>query len=131
MKRVGYILLFLAALGIQIFSPQNEPVIQTDPSTDCAVQQDSHHALVGIQGEPLTIASEGSVQISVPTHFSSVAHRVTFGKNRTRTAFLRKMIRHYQPVYLVFRGKERLETSPFATPVGSTYYVYGLRRILC
>ena len=88
--------------------------------------------MVGIQGEPLTIiGSTAQVQFSAPTHFSYSAQRVQFGKNRTRTAFLRKMIRHYQPVYLVFRGKERLETSPFASSVGSTWYVYGLRRILC
>lgn len=131
MKRVGYILLLLLSIGIRLYTPAQELTVQPVSTTDFVVQQNNHHALVGIQGEPLTIASEGSVQISVPTHFSSIAHRVTFGKNRTRTAFLRKMIRHYQPVYLVFRGKERLEASPFATPVGSTYYVYGLRRILC
>ena len=131
MKRVGYILLFLASIGIQIFSPQSAPVATENSSTGCTVQQNIHGTLVGIQGEPLTIASSGSIQFSAPTHFSYSAQRVQFGKNRTRTAFLRKMIHHYQPVYLVFRGKERLEASPFSTSVGSAYYVFGLRRILC
>ena len=88
MKRVGYILLLLLGIGIRLYTPAQELTVQPVSTTDCVVQQDNHHALVGIQGEPLTIASEGSVQISVPTHFSSIAHRVTFGKNRTRTAFL-------------------------------------------
>ena len=132
MKRVGYILLFLVSMGIQIFSPKSAPTAQSNTSTGCTVQQNIHGTLVGIQGEPLTIiGSTAQVQFSAPTHFSYSAQRVHFGKNRTRTAFLRRMIHHYQPVYLVFRGKERLETSPFSTHPGSTYYVYGLRRILC
>ena len=131
MKRVGYILLLLLGIGIRLYTPAQELTVQPVSTTDFVVQQNNHHALVGIQGEPLTIASEGSVQISVPTHFSSIAYRVTFGKNRTRTAFLRKMIRHYQPVFIVFRGQERLETSPFCSSAGSAYYVYFLRRILC
>ena len=131
MKRVGYILLFLVSIGIQIFSPKSAPTVQSNTSTDCTVQQNIHGTLVGIQGEPLTLTTTGHVQFSAPTHFSYSAQRVHFGKNRTRTAFLRRMIHHYQPVYLVFRGKERLETSPFSAHVGSAYYVYGLRRILC
>ncbi|MBQ7631928.1 MAG: hypothetical protein IJS82_04120 [Paludibacteraceae bacterium] len=131
MKRVGYILLFLASLAIQLFAPKSTPVVQTNASADCTVQQHLQGSLVGIQGEPLTLTTTGQTQLSAPTHFSYSAHRVSFGKNRTRTAFLRKMIHHYQPVYLVFRGKERLETSPFSTHPGSMYYVYSLRRILC
>ena len=130
MKRIGYILLLLS-IGIQFFAPKSEPVVQPDTSADCTLQQQDFGSLVGIHGEPLTIINNGSVQISVPTHFNYGAERITFGKNRTRTSFLRKMIHQYQPFYLVFRGRERLETSPFATSVGSTYYVYCLRRILC
>lgn len=131
MKRVGFIILLLVSLALHFFTPKSETPLQPSTSADCSVQQTNHCTLVGIQGEPLTIATGGQAQISAPTHFSYSAERVHFGKNRTRTAFLRKMIHHYQPVYLVFRGKERLDSAPFATPVGSTYYVYGLRRILC
>ena len=131
MKRFGYILLLLLSIGIHFFSPKPSSTVLPNTSAGCTVQQNDHGALVGIQGEPLTLTTTGHAQFSVPTHFSYSAERVHFSKNRTRTAFLRKMIRHYQPVYLVFRGKERLETSPFASSVGSTWYVYGLRRILC
>ena len=131
MKRLGDILLFLASLWIQIFSPKSAPSVYPNTSADCTVQQNIHGTLVGIQGEPLTLTTTGHAQLSAPTHVSYSAQRVHFGKNRTRTAFLRRMIHYYQPVYLVFRGKERLETSPFSTHPGSTYYVYGLRRILC
>ncbi|MBR1877911.1 MAG: hypothetical protein IJ814_02770 [Paludibacteraceae bacterium] len=132
MKRVGFILLFLASVGIQFFAPKSQSQCQCPSrSADCTVQQHMQGALVGIQGEPLTLTTSGQIQFSAPTHFSHSAQRVQFGKNRTRTAFLRRMIHHYQPVYLVFRGKERLETSPFAVSPGSTYYVYTLRRILC
>ena len=135
MKRVGYILLFLASVVIQlsaVCSQSAEGSGQPTSSADCTVQPMSLSTMVGIQGEPLTIiGSSAQAQISAPTHFSYSAQRVQFGKNRTRTAFLRKLIHHYQPVYLVFRGKERLETSPFSTHPGSLYYVFGLRRILC
>ena len=131
MKRI--LILLLCAISMSAMCPINAQASAVQPvaATDCVVQSFDHHALAGIQGEPLTIASEGNIQSSIPTHFSSGAKRVPFGKNRTRTAFLRKMIHHYQSVYLVFRGKERLETSPFATSAGCAYYVYGLRRILC
>ena len=131
MKRVGFILLLLVSIALHFFSPKSMPSVQPITSADCTVQQMSHSTLVGLQGEPLTITTSGHAQLSTPTHFSYSAERVHFGKNRTRTAFLRKMIHNYQPVYLVFRGKERLDSAPFATPVGSAYYVFALRRILC
>ena len=132
LKYVAYILLFLVSIGVQFFTPIQKTDVQPVSSSDCAVQATGYHSSAGIQGELLTIANGGwSISISAPSHFISGAERVSFGKNRTRTAFLRRMIHHYQHVFLVFRGKERLEASPFATPVGSTYYVYGLRHILC
>lgn len=131
MRRIGYILLFLLSLGIRLLSPEITPVVRSNASPDCTVQQTSQCAMLGIQGEPLTITGSAHTNISAPTHFSYSAQRVQWSKNRTRTAFLRKMIQHYQPVFLSFRGKERFESSPFATPVCRTYYVYGLRRILC
>lgn len=132
MKRFWYILLILVSIGVQWFEPMNKPTVQPVQTSGCAVQQTDHHTLVGIQGEPLTLANNGSnITTSVPTHFSANTQRTPFGKNRTRTAFLRKMIHHYQPVFIVFRGQERLETSPFCSSAGNTYYVYFLRRILC
>ena len=120
------------SIGIQFFEPMDKPTAKPVHTSGCAVQQTDHHTLVGIQGEPLTLANNGSnITASVPTHFSANTERTPFGKNRTRTAFLRKMIHHYQPVFIVFRGQERLETSPFCSSAGSTYYVYFLRRILC
>ncbi len=132
MKRFGFILLTLVSIGILLFVPKDKPAAEPVHTSGCVVQQTDLHALVGIQGEPLTLASAGGrITTSVPTHFSSNTERTSFGKNRTRTAFLRKMIHHYQPVFIVFRGQERLETSPFCSSAGSTYYVYFLRRILC
>lgn len=131
MKRCGYILLLLVSIGAMFLAPKRVPVGRSDRSVCCIVQSAERHALAGIHGEPLTVVCTGNMQVSVATCFSYSAQRVQFGKHRTRTAFLRKMIRHYQPIYLVFRGKERLETSPFAASVGSVYYVYCLRRILC
>ena len=100
MKRFWYILLILVSIGVQWFEPMNKPTVQPVQTSGCAVQQTDHHTLVGIQGEPLTLANNGS--------------------NIT-----------YQPVFIVFRGQERLETSPFCSSAGNTYYVYFLRRILC
>ena len=132
MKRFWYILLILVSIGVQWFEPMDKPTARPVQTSGCAVQQTDHHTLVGIQGEPLTLANNGSnITTSVPTHFSANTERTPFGKNRTRTAFLRKMIHHYQPVFIVFRGQERLETSPFCSSAGSMYYVYFLRRILC
>ena len=132
MKRYWYIFLILVSIGVQLFEPMDKPTMQPVQTSGCAVQPTDHHTLVGIQGEPLTLANSGSnITTSVPTHFSANTQRTPFGKNRTRTAFLRKMIHHYQPVFIVFRGQERLETSPFCSSAGSTYYVYFLRRILC
>ena len=132
MKRFGFILLTLVSIGILLFVPKDKPAAESVHTSGCVVRQTDLHALVGIQGEPLTLASAGGrITTSVPTHFSSNTERTSFGKNRTRTAFLRKMIHHYQHVFIVFRGQERLETSPFCSSAGSTYYVYFLRRILC
>ena len=132
MKRFWYILLILVSIGVQWFEPMDKPTAKPVHTSCCAVQPTDHHMLVGIQGEPLTLANNGSnITTSVPTHFSANTERTPFGKNRTRTAFLRKMIHHYQPVFIVSRGQERLETSPFCSSAGSTYYVYFLRRILC
>ena len=132
MKRFGFILLTLVSIGILLFVPKDKPAAESVHTSGCVVRQTDLHALVGIQGEPLTLASAGGrITTSVPTHFSSNTERTSFGKNRTRTAFLRKMIHHYQPVFIVFRGQERLETSPFCSSAGSMYYVYFLRRILC
>ena len=103
----------------------------TIASADCAVQQMNYQALTGIQGEPLIIAGSGSVEAQVPTTLSGSSRRVNVGKNRTRTAVQRTLIQNHQPSFIIFRGKERLESSPFAASAGSTYYVYALRRILC
>ncbi len=140
MKRFGYILLILVSIGIQLFAPKYKPAIPpSDNSTaqsvhmsGCAIQQTDYHTFVGIQGEALTLANNGSnITTSVPTRFSAHSERTPFGKNRTRTAFLRKMIHHYQALFIVFRGQERLETSPFCSRPASTYYVYFLQRLLC
>ena len=132
MKRFGFILLTLVSISILLFVPKDKPAAEPVHISGCVVRQTDLHALVGIQGEPLTLASAGGrITTSEPTHFSSNTERTSFGKNRTRTAFLRKMIHHYQHVFIVFRGQERLETSPFCSSAGSTYYVYFIRRILC
>ena len=109
MKRFWYILLILVSIGVQWFEPMDKPTMQTVQTSGCAVQQTDHHTLVGIQGEPLTLANSGSnITTSVPTHFSANTERTPFGKNRTRTAFLRKMIHHYQPVFIVFAVRNGL-----------------------
>lgn len=131
MKHWWYILLLLAGIGARIFAPVTEPGVTSSSSADCAVQQMDYQALTGIQGEPLIIAGTGSVEAQVPTTFSGSSQRVQFGKNRTRTAFQRVLMQNHQSSFIIFRGRERLESSPFAACVGSTYYVYALRRILC
>lgn len=131
MKYWWYILLLLAGVGARIFAPAAEPSVQPSSSADCAVQQMDYQALTGIQGEPLIIAGTGSVEAQVPTTLSGNSRRVNLGKNRTRTAILRVLIQNHQSSFIVFRGRERLESSPFAASAGSAYYVYALRRILC
>ena len=112
MKRFWYILLILASIGVQWFEPMAKPTAKPVQTSGCAVQQTDHHTLVGIQGEPLTLANNGSnITASVPTHFSANTERTPFGKNRTRTAFLRKMIHHYQkymPLLLMIMIKLKL-----------------------
>ena len=103
MKRFWYILLILVSIGVQWYEPMDKPTAKPVQTSGCAVQQTDHHTLVGIQGEPLTLANNGSnITTSVPTHFSANTQRTPFGKNRTRTAFLRKMIHHYQPFFYCF-----------------------------
>ena len=83
MKRFWYILLILVSIGVQWFEPMNKPTVQPVQTSGCAVQQTDHHTLVGIQGEPLTLANNGSnITTSVPTHFSANTQRTPFGKNR-------------------------------------------------
>ena len=57
MKRFWYILLILVSIGVQWFEPMDKPAVQPVHTSGCAVQQMDHHTLVGIQGEPLTLAN--------------------------------------------------------------------------
>lgn len=72
MKRFWYILLILVSIGVQWFEPMDKPTAELVQASGCAVQQTDHQTLVGIQGEPLTLANNGStITASVPTHFSA------------------------------------------------------------
>lgn len=135
MQKFCYILLLLLSVCCQALPcavhSVGRMIGDTDSRAGYSISAIDSHAQVGIQGESVVGISANSIQSSVPTQFSSPHHRVPFGKHRTRTSFLRRMVVYYQSYFIVYHWKERSEASPFAASSGSVYYVYALRRILC
>ena len=103
----------------------------SEDATDSQLHAPQSLLSVGLLGEPITCAHSSSVESSVPTHFNGGARRISFGKNRPRTAFLRMMLHRYQPYHTIFHGQPRGETAPYADHYSATYYVYTLMRLLC
>lgn len=135
MKHLGYIFLLLMGLSFGWLTPTAAQVPSTDytseATTDCQLQAPQSFQSVGLLGEPITCTHSSSVESSVPTHFNGGARRISFGKNRTRTSFLRMMLHRYQPYHTIFHGQPRGETAPYADHDSATYYVYTLMRLLC
>ena len=131
MKHAGYIVLLLLSIGIRLFTPEQQAVALSADQVECTIQSMPTPSFDGIHGEPVIIHGGWSVETYVPTHFSVHSERTSFGKHRTRTCFLRRMLLHYQSYFIAYRGEERSETTPFCASTGSAYYVYALRRLLC
>lgn len=133
MKHLIYIVILLLSFGIRFFAlPQQHTAgIEPAASADCYLSEPDAPMPYGLLGQSIHNFQGGLVESAVPTHFSTHANRPSWGKNRSRTAFLRMMLHHYQPLYILFRGKVRMESAPFAIPNCSAYYVYALQRLLC
>ena len=133
MKHLTYIVIILLSLAIHSFEfPQQQTTgIEPIESADCYLSEYDAPISYGLLGQSINCLQSGLVESAVPTHFSTNATRPSFCKNRSRTAFLRMMLHHYQPSYVLFRGKVRAESAPFATPSCNAYYVYALQRLLC
>ena len=106
------------------------PIVPAE-SADCYLSEPDTQLSCGLLGQTLYSLQGGRAESATPTHFSTNANRPSFGKNRSRTAFLRMMLHHYQPFYILFRGKVRMESAPFATYPCKAYFVYALQRLLC
>ena len=92
-----------------------EPYQAGTSTNNCFLQQADYHYLVGIQGESI---------LSGNSHIS-------FSKYRSRTSLMRRMLQHSHSCFIVYNCIKRRESAPFCIAVGSTYYVYALRHILC
>ena len=130
MKRYSCILFLAISLCARCLTPTLGAGPKMVDDT-CSIIQTDYQSLVGILGEEVLTPGGWSVEACNTSYFSSGNMRISFGKNRSRTSFLRRTIQNHQPSFIVFRGVERGETCPFSTCVGSRYYVYTLRRILC
>ena len=109
----------VAALCSLCIERQQEQDIQSLPVTYTTTSiLTSAHSLpqLGLLGEGLSTIFVGESSTAEPYS----AH-----------PFSLRMLRHYQPYFIAFRGVERRETSPFCVSVGRIYYVYALRHILC
>lgn len=139
MKRSSYIVLLIAILSIcfntyTVFLSQKttDKLTQETPIThSCSLQQADYIHIIGLQGNQVITPTGWSISTPTPTHFSNSYGGNSFSKSRSRTAFLRNMLHHCQPQYILFRGQVRQEMSPYACTPVIQYYVYGLRRILC
>lgn len=72
--------------------------------------------LMGLQGEGLSVISIGESTSVEPTHVHPFGARA---------------VRHIQQFRIISSCSEQLQTCSFSARVGSAYYVYALRRILC
>ena len=132
MKHLAYIFVFLLSIGFGVCDRQQHSTdIVPAESADCYLSGPDTQLPCGLVGQNLYSLQSGLVESATPTHFSTNANRPSFGKNRSRTAFLRMMLHHYQPFYILFRGKVRMESAPFATYPCKAYFVYALQRLLC
>ena len=132
MKHLAYIFVFLLSIGFGVCDLQQHSadIVPTE-SADCYLSEPDTQLPCGLLGQTLYSLRGGRAESATPTHFSTNANRPSFGKNRSRTAFLRMMLHHYQPFYILFRGKVRMESAPFATYPCKAYFVYALQRLLC
>ena len=128
------ILLLVMNVCFQSFIPAGQPadhnVNPSDKQSEYYLRQADCQPILGIQGESV-ICVGGCIHSPASTQFSCGNQRVQFGKNRTRTSFLRRMLHLCQSHLIVYHGIERRESSPFAVSTGRAYYIYALRRILC
>lgn len=132
MKHLAYIFVFLLSIGFGVCDRQQHSAdIVPSESSDCYLSEPDTQLPCGLLGQTLYSLQGGRVESATPTHFSTNANRPSFGKNRSRTAFLRMMLHHYQSFYILFRGKVRLEAAPYTTHTCSAYYVFALQRLLC
>jgi len=72
--------------------------------------------LMGLQGEGLSVISVGNSSTVEPTH----SH-----------PFSTRAVRHIQSYKIISPRSEQHPTCSFPARVGSAYYVFALRRILC
>lgn len=136
MTRWCYILLLLLHVCLPAFSATGGARYTNDgpapqESSAYALRPADTHTWLGLQGESLITLSGSTFSSPTPTQFSVGQSRVPVNKNRTRTAFLRHMLRRCQSYLTTYHGIPRRETGPFATATGSAYYIFALRRILC
>ena len=151
MGHLYYILLFLFGFGHQSYSLPNQPssqqgsdtvaslrtyqtydeIVSQEDGRDCSIAPACTYTVYGIEGGTLICTNGGSFCSATPTIFTCAQSRVHFGRNRTRTGFLRRMLHQCQSQFIIYHGIERLETSPFSVSVGRVYYIYALRHILC
>ncbi len=130
--RLCYILLLIRLSLFGVVIPSDSHAIIASEENESGISYNiSSHDIVGLQGCEIISMSCNGTWTSVPTQFSSSNGRVSYSKNRTRTSVIRRLLNFYQHFFTSFRGKVRRETCPICTDVGITYYVYGLRHILC
>ena len=93
--------------------PQQPPVPDDSSAT---ISTPRPMPLMGLQGEGLSILSIGNSSSVEPTQ----AH-----------PFSIRAVRHFQQYRFIFLCSELQSTCSFPARVGSAYYVFALRRILC